>query len=247
MSEKVALISGGTSGIGLETARVLLAGGWSVAVNGRDAQRGETALASLSASDRAVFIEGDVAAAGGCREIVERTVRVFGRIDGLVTSAGYYEETLLENMTEEATERIFSVNVYGTVFLCKEALPYIKERHGAIVTVASDAGLQGNIGCSVYAATKGAVVAFSRSLALETAPHDVRVNCICPGDVRTPLVERQLAADEALTLQAMGSLYPLRRIAEPREIAKAVAFLLSEDASFITAVALPVDGGLTSW
>ena len=95
MSEKVALISGGTSGIGLETARVLLAGGWSVAVNGRDAQRGETALASLSASDRAVFIEGDVAAAGGCREIVERTVRAFGRIDGLVTSAGYYEETLL--------------------------------------------------------------------------------------------------------------------------------------------------------
>lgn len=110
----------------------------------------------------------------------------------------------------------------------------------------SDAGLQGNVGCAVYCATKGAVVAFTKSLALEAAPHGVRVNCVCPGDVATP-TDRQLQKNPELSITSMKALYPLYRIAEPEEIAKAAVFLLGENASFITAVALPVDGGLTSW
>ena len=247
MNSKAVLISGGTSGIGLATAEILLRRGWRVAVNGRDIVRGEAALAYLAAQERAVFIRGDVATAEGCDDIVAQTLHCFGRLDGLVTSAGYYAEGILPHVSEEDAQRIFAVNVYGTIFLCKAALPYLKKTGGSIVTVSSDAAIQGNIACSLYAATKGAVTAFSRSLALETALHGVRVNCICPGDVKTPLVDKQLAADEKLDLQSMCDLYPLGRIAEAAEVGKAAAFLLSDDASFITATVLPVDGGLTSW
>ena len=137
--------------------------------------------------------------------------------------------------------------MYGTISLCRYALPYLKKSCGSIVTVSSDAGLQGNVACSIYGATKGAVVAFTKSLALEAAPHQVRVNCVCPGDVDTPLLEKQLQADPALTRQALCEQYPLYRLAKPEEIGRTIAFLLSEDASFITAAALSVDGGLTSW
>ncbi|WP_308592212.1 SDR family oxidoreductase, partial [uncultured Megasphaera sp.] len=123
----------------------------------------------------------------------------------------------------------------------------LRRRPGSIVTVSSDAGLQGNVACSIYGATKGAVVAFTKSLALEAAPHQIRVNCVCPGDVETPLLEAQLREHPETTRQAMKEQYPLYRLARADEVAKAIAFLLSDDASFITAAALPVDGGLTSW
>ena len=123
----------------------------------------------------------------------------------------------------------------------------MKKTSGSIVTVSSDAGLQGNVACSIYGATKGAVVAFTKSLALEAAPHQVRVNCVCPGDVDTPLLEKQLQRDPSLTRKALQEQYPLYRLAKPEEVGRSIAFLLSEDASFITASALSVDGGLTSW
>ena len=109
--------------------------------------------------------------------------------------------------------------------------------------VSSDAGLQGNVGCSVYSATKGAVVSFCKSLALELAPHGVRVNCVCPGDVKTPLLSRQMAANPDETRQQ----YPLYRLAEASEVGEVIVFLLSQAASYMTATAVPVDGGLTSW
>ncbi|WP_301859157.1 SDR family NAD(P)-dependent oxidoreductase [uncultured Megasphaera sp.] len=245
MTKKVALISGGTSGIGLATAAVLLERQWRVAVSGRSAERGAQALERLGRD--AVYIPGDVSSDADCAAMVQQTVEHFGRLDGLVTSAGQYEEKLLENTASEDMQRLFAVNVYGTISLCRYALPHLKGTVGAIVTISSDAGIQGNVGCSLYSATKGAVVAFTRSLALEAAPHQVRVNCLCPGDVETPLLERQLQADPTLTIDAMKEQYPLYRLAKPEEVGRAAAFLLSSDASFITAAVLPVDGGLTSW
>lgn len=242
-----ALISGGTSGIGLATAAVLLERGWNVAISGRHAGKGREALASLACPDRTLYIQGNVASDDDCRTMVARTVDRFGGLDGLVTSAGIYEEGLLENVTPADVQRLFSVNVFGTIFLCRYAMPHLRRRPGSIVTVSSDAGLQGNVACSLYGATKGAVVAFTKSLALEAAPHQIRVNCVCPGDVETPMLEQQLRDHPDTTKESMKEQYPLYRLARADEVAKAVAFLLSDEASFITAAALPVDGGLTSW
>lgn len=242
-----ALISGGTSGIGLATAAVLLERGWNVAISGRHAGKGQEALASLTCPDRTLYIQGNVASDDDCRTMVARTVDRFGGLDGLVTSAGIYEEGLLENVTPADVQRLFSVNVFGTIFLCRYAMPHLRRRPGSIVTVSSDAGLQGNVACSLYGATKGAVVAFTKSLALEAAPHQIRVNCVCPGDVETPMLEQQLRDHPDTTKESMKEQYPLYRLARADEVAKAVAFLLSDEASFITAAALPVDGGLTSW
>ncbi len=245
--EKVALISGGTSGIGLAAAKSLLQQHWRVAVSGRSTTKGEKALQTLNAGNRAVYVPGDVCHDEECRAIVDGVVRQFGRLDGVVTSAGMYEECLLENEDMAKITHMFSVNVYGTISLCRHALPYLKQHGGSIVTVSSDAGIQGNVACSIYGATKGAVVGFTKSLALEAAPHGVRVNCVCPGDVETPLLEAQLRADPALSLEALKAHYPLYRLAKPEEVGKVIAFLLGDDASFITAAVIPVDGGLTSW
>lgn len=248
MDAKTAYISGGTSGIGLATAEILLAKGWQVAIGGRHEQKGQEALQYLSQKGyTAVYVAGDVSKDEDCRQMIAKTVQRFGRLDGLVTSAGYYEEELLENTTPQQVKQLFSVNVYGTISLCRYALPYLKKSCGSIVTVSSDAGLQGNVACSIYGATKGAIVAFTKSLALEAAPHQVRVNCVCPGDVDTPLLEKQLQKDPTLTRQSIKEQYPLYRLAKPEEIGRSIAFLLSNDASFITAAALSVDGGLTSW
>ena len=214
MNAKTACISGGTSGIGLATAEILLAKGWQVAICGRHEKKGREALQYLSQKGyTAFYIAGDVSKDSDCQRIIVQTIHQFGRLDGLVTSAGYYEEDLLENTTPQQVERLFAVNVYGTISLCRYAMPHLKKSRGSIVTVSSDAGLQGNVACSIYGATKGAVVAFTKSLALEAAPHQVRVNCVCPGDVDTPLLEKQLQEDPSLTRQSLQEQYPLYRLA----------------------------------
>ena len=118
------LISGGTSGIGLAAAAVLLERGWNVAISGRHREKGDAALAALSAPDRTWYIQGDVACDDDCRRMVEETVSHFGGLDGLVTSAGVYEQGLLENVTPADMQRLFSINVFGTISLCRYALPH---------------------------------------------------------------------------------------------------------------------------
>lgn len=251
MEQKTALISGGTAGIGFATAVALLQAGWCVAVNGRDAMRGEKALQKLrQISASVIFVQGDVSKVADCEKIVAETVLQWGHLDGLITSAGIYEERLLHEVEEDFFDRMMAINVKGSVFLCRAALPHLRTRQGSIVLVGSDAGLQGNVACSVYGATKGAVVSFTKSLSLEMAPHGVRVNCVCPGDVKTDLLATQIAAsgEDADTAMAdMALHYPLGRIAEPREIADVIAFLLSAKASFVTGAVWTIDGGLTSW
>lgn len=251
IENQVALISGGTSGIGYATAKLLLKQGWCVAVNGRNEKAGQEAVMKLRRySAKVRFVQGDVSKVKNCRQIVKETIRLFGPIGALVTAAGYYEENLLSDVTEEGFDEMVGTNVKGTVFLCQAALPSIRATGGSIVTVASDAGLQGNVACSVYGATKGAVISFTKSLALEMAPHKVRVNCVCPGDVDTPLVARQLEASpegEEDARREMALHYPLGRIAKPGEVGNVIAFLISEKASFVTGAAWTVDGGLTCW
>ena len=248
---QVALISGGTSGIGMATAELLLKQGWCVVINGRHEKDGQRAALKLRRfSSKVRFVAGDVSKVDDCKRIVKQTVDMFGDISALVTAAGYYEEELLMDVTEQSFDEMFGINVKGTVFLCQAALPYIRNTKGSIVTVSSDAGLQGNVACSVYGASKGAVVSFTKSLSLEMAPHGVRVNCVCPGDVDTSLVDKQIAQtnqDAEQAKEEMGQHYPLGRIGKPHEIGEVIAFLLSSKASFVTGAAWTIDGGLTSW
>lgn len=248
---QIALISGGTSGIGFATAELLLQEGWCVVINGRNEKDGQKAVVKLRRiSSKVRYVQGDVSRVEDCKKIVQKTIELFGTVTALVTAAGYYEEELLSDVTEEAFDEMFGTNVKGTVFLCQAALPYIRKAKGSIVTVSSDAGLQGNVACSVYGASKGAIVTFTKSLSLEMAPHGVRVNCVCPGDVDTSLVAKQIARmemDEDAAKQEMGQHYPLGRIGKPHEIGEVIAFLLSQKASFVTGAAWTVDGGLTSW
>ena len=134
-------------------------------------------------------------------------------------------------------------NVKGTLFLCQSLIPFISEG-GTVINIASDAGLEGNYGCPVYCASKGAVVALTRALALDFAPK-IRVNCICPGDVATPMVEAQLKTGQ-YTLQEMALPYPMERIGRPEEIAHVICSVASPLNSYMTGSIIAVDGGLTT-
>ena len=246
---KTVLITGGTSGIGLAAARLFLASGAWVAIMGRDSEKGAVAVSELSkVGQTPVYICGDVTQVGDCERILREVTERFGRLDVLVNSAGEYLEKSIEDMSEAEFDRIMAVNLKGTYFMAKAAVPALKVTRGAVVNVSSDAGLNGNVNCTAYCAAKGGVTLFTKALALELAPHGVRVNCVCPGDIATPLLDRQVAAavNPQEYRREMESIYPLGRIGTPEEVAGVILFLASEAASFVTGAAWAVDGGLTS-
>ncbi len=247
--EKVVLISGGTSGIGLAAARQFIAAGAQVALLGRDLQRGRDAMVSLSGMGQdPVFFAGDVSKIVDCGRVVEQTIAQFGRLDVLVNSAGEYLEKSLLDTSETEFDRIMSINLKGPYFLTQAATPQLKQNHGSVVNVSSDAGLNGNVLCTAYCASKGGLTLFTKALALELAPHGVRVNCVCPGDVETPMLERQVdaEADPVRYRREMAGMYPLGRIATADEVAAVIVFLASDAAAFVTGAAWSVDGGLTA-
>lgn len=247
---KAALISGGTSGIGLATAEEFLQAGAAVALLGRDKVKGAAAEALLKAKGltNVLYVCADVTKPEECRTAVKAVVTRFGRLDVLVNSAGEYLEKLFQEMTPDDYRRILDVNFGGTFFLTQQATPELRKNGGSIINLSSDAGTNGNLLCSAYCAAKGAVNAFTKALALELSPYGIRVNCVAPGDVATPLVEAQLAAsaDPEKMRREMAEIYPLGRIGEPKEVASVILFLASDEAAWVTGAIWAVDGGLTA-
>ena len=198
---KVAFISGGTSGIGKAVAELLLKDGAEVWLLGRDAEKGTEAAVTLSAYGKVHYVQGDVKDLEACRSAAQNVREQRENIDLIVNAAGIYQERRLEKVTEYDFFSIMDTNVKGTIFLTQTLLPLLAAEGASIVNIASDAGINGNYGCPLYCASKGAVVAFTKALALDLAPR-VRVNCICPGDVATPMLGKQLQqADGSYTLE----------------------------------------------
>ncbi len=249
-SEKVAMITGGTSGIGLSTASLLLENGARVALIGRQMEKGQAALAQLAEyGDKVCFVQGDISQTGECQKVVEETVANLGRIDIVINSAGTYMEKAIGDVTEEDFDHMMNSNLKGTYFICKYALPHLRQAgNGAIINISSDAGINGNSLCTTYCASKGAVTVFTKALALESIHDGIRANCVCPGDVDTPMVKEQLlhVEDKEQYLRDMASIYPIGRIGRPEEIAKVICFLASDHASFVNGAVWTVDGGLTA-
>lgn len=247
LKDKRIFITGGTSGIGLAAAKLFLAEGAKVVIMGRSASRGKQALSEI-ANPNCYFFSGDVRSLADCQIVISEAALKLGSLDVLVNSAGIYLENAIEDTTAEQLDDILATNVKGTYYMCQAAMSWLKSSQGSIVNVASDAGIKGNYYCTAYCASKGAVVAFTKALALETAGFGMRVNAIAPGDIMTPLTEAQLAEmpDRAAGISELASVYPLGRIGTAKEAASAIIYLASPIAGFVTGTVLSVDGGLTA-
>ncbi len=245
---KQVLITGASRGIGYATAKEFLALGARVAVNGRSQQSVSTAIAELGGGDRLVAAPGSVGTMDSCESIVRTAIEGLGGLDVLVNNAGVCIDSTIEKSDEAIWDETLDVNLKGTFFCIRTAVPALRENGGAIVNMASVSGLQGSEEGAVYSASKGGVVNLTRALAIELAPH-IRVNCVCPGWVDTDMLRRDyvdLAEDPAAAEREAIEEAPLKRVATPEEIAKAIAYLASHDARFITGVALPMDGGISA-
>ena len=240
---KTVLITGGTSGIGLAAAKKFLAENYNCVLVGRSENKFLKIKNDLVGNFE--FISADVGKVFDCEKILKFAVEKFGGVDVLVNSAGIYTEGAITSVDEEIFDEVFRTNVKGTFFMCRAAVEELKKNHGAIVNISSDAGFHGNYFCALYAASKGAVIGFTKSLALELANDSVRVNCVAPGDILTPMTETQLKISGE-KISDLEKFYPLGRIGKAEEVAEAIFFLASEKSSFITGEILKVDGGLTA-
>jgi len=242
------LVTGAARGIGRAAAERFASEGASVAVVDRDANEASTTAEALKARGAAAMaVAADVADPSAVRDAVDRSVRAFGGLDVLVNNAGIHFARAIDAYSDAEMDRILAVNLKGALHAIRAALPALRARHGCIVTVSSMTGLVGQDQGAVYVATKGALISLTKALALELARDGIRVNCVCPAGVDTPLMRDWAATlpDPAAVLRDQAAMHLTNRLASVEEIAAAIAFLASSDASFITGVCLPVEGGAT--
>ena len=243
MKDKIAVVTGAASGIGRATAEALAEAGARVVVADIAREAGEAAAAALRERGLAAhYLAVDLTDAASVERFATQVLSGFGPVDILVNGAGWGSTKPFWEGTPELWDKLVGLNFVGPMRLAKALLPAMIERgHGSIVNIASDAGRVGSLGETVYSGAKGGLIAFTKSLARETARHGINVNCVCPGPTETPL----LAAVPAGHLDAFKKAIPMRRFARPEEIAHAVVFFAGERARYITGQVLSVSGGLT--
>ncbi len=244
---KVAIVTGGTSGIGTATALKFAGEGASVVFSGRSEERGKDVGAQIAKAGReGVFVHADVRFADDCRRTVDTALSRYGRIDVLFNNAGVFHPKTLPDCTEEEWDETIDSSLKGAFLMSKFVLPaMIEQQAGAIIHCSSGWGILGGDKAAAYCAAKGGLIVMAKAMAIDHGPDGIRVNCVCPGDTHTPMLhddaeKRGLSWDDYAT--GAGER-PLGRMGRADEIADAVLFLASEQASFITGDALVVDGG----
>ena len=246
LDDKTILVTGGSTGIGRATARILAAEGAIVVIADVQDEQGEQTVASITeAGGRASFAHVDVADYDGVRELIATIVNNHGRLDGAFNNAGIEGPTAkILDVPLEDWDRVIRVNLTG-VFVCMKCAVeqmVTQDGGGSIVSTASVAGIVGLAGAASYNAAKHGVVGLTRTVALEYASRNIRVNAVCPGFIETPMLDRVTDASVKIRDQLIGAV-PMRRVAKPDEIGDTVAWLMSDKSSYVTGVALPVDGG----
>jgi 2-hydroxycyclohexanecarboxyl-CoA dehydrogenase len=242
LQKRTVIVTGGASGIGRATALLLAGEGARVVIGDIDAEGSRATVAEGGAGGAITYLPLDLTLKTSVDEFVAAVAEQAGPADGLVNAAGWDQiQPFLEN-PPEMWDRIIAINLMGAIRLTRGILPpMVEARAGKIVNIASDAGRVGSTGETVYAAAKGGLIAFTKSLARELARYRINVNCVCPGPTDTPLFQRQ---PERMK-EALTRAIPFRRIAQPIEIAQAVLFFLSGRSDYITGQVLSVSGGLT--
>jgi NAD(P)-dependent dehydrogenase (short-subunit alcohol dehydrogenase family) len=244
---KVALITGGNSGIGSATAALLAKEGAAVAITGRNSKRGEEVARAINESGgKAMFIRSDVCVAADCRQAVDETLERFGGIDVLFNNAGVLHPKSVPDCTEEEWDETIESSLKGAFLMSKYTLPsMIEQGSGSIIHTSSGWGILGGDKAAAYCAAKGGLIVMAKAMAIDHGPDGIRVNCVCPGDVMTPMLPDE-AAKRGMSWDdyAAGAAdRPLGRVGTVEDIANAVLFLASDESSFVTGDALVVDGG----
>lgn len=247
--DKVILVTGAAGGIGSATSELLAALGGKLAL----ADCMADAVHSKAAALGAIAICANIASVSDCENIVNTTLKHYGRLDALINCAGIWVEGDSSEATEAEWDRCIDINLKGTFFLCSKAIPLLKESRGAIINISSDAGVVGNAGAAIYCASKGGVTLLSKALAIELAPHGVRVNALCPSDIMSAMLEFQAerygGGDNAAYFKGLLDHYPQgkhARFIHPDEVAQYIAYLLSPAGEAITGAAVMMDFGVTA-
>jgi NAD(P)-dependent dehydrogenase (short-subunit alcohol dehydrogenase family) len=255
---KVVVITGGSSGIGLAAGQLFAREGARVVLMARNEARGQEAAAAIKASGgpdatpaQVLFVAGDAARDADCRRCVDAAVARYGRLDILFNNAGViYVDRDVMATTEQEWDETIGATLKSIFLMSRYAIPHIAAAGGgSIINNSSIFGLVGGTGVAAYCAAKGGVISLTKAMALDHAAQNIRVNCVCPGSVQTAMLEKEMNDQGGIEaeLPKYAARHPLNRISTPEEVASVVAFLASSDASFVTGIAMPVDGGRSAW
>jgi 2-hydroxycyclohexanecarboxyl-CoA dehydrogenase len=244
--DRVAIVTGGAQGIGEAIVRRLASEGSQVAIlDVQPSKAQKVATDIVTAGGRALAVEMEITNSQDVKRAVKEVEDRLGHIDILINNAGWDKAAPFIQLTEEVWDKVIAINLRGPIAVTRAVLDgMIERKYGRIVNIASDAGRVGSTGESVYSACKGGIIAFTKTLARELVRYNILVNCVCPGPTDTPMLA-DMARENPRLVEALQNAIPMRRLGKPEELAAAVVFLASDEASYITGQTLSVSGGLT--